>query len=89
SFGAYSNLGQLASLSGELPKAERLMKRAISLNPEYHQGYYYLGIILFEQKKYDEAREYWNRLEKMVGDYKKLKGYMSKLAPGKEVGKEE
>ncbi len=79
SSGAYSYLGQVFGVSGDLVKAEDYLSRAIKLNDSYVQGYYFLGIVLFKQKKYKEAKECWLKLKSLAGDFKNVNDYIEKI----------
>ena len=79
SSGAYSYLGQVFGIFGDFDKAEECLNKAIELNDTYVQGYYFLGIILYKQKKYQEAKECWLRLKKIAGDFKNVDEYIKKI----------
>jgi Flp pilus assembly protein TadD len=49
------NLGYIASQRGEHQEAERLLRRAIALDPNSFPAYHDLGRLLVKQKEYDEA----------------------------------
>ena len=49
------NLGYIASQRGENVEAERLLRRAIELNPKGFPSYHDLGRLLVKLKRYDEA----------------------------------
>jgi Flp pilus assembly protein TadD len=52
---ALSNLGYIASQRGENVEAERLLRRAIALDPKSFPSYHDLGRLLVKLKRYDEA----------------------------------
>jgi PAS domain S-box-containing protein len=79
SSGAYSYLGQVFGVFGDFMKAEEYLKKSIELDPSYFQGYYFLGIILYKQKKYKEAKESWVKLKKLTGDFKNVDDYLEKI----------
>ena len=76
---ACSYLGQLAGIQGDYMKAEELLKESISLDAAYLQGYYFLGIILFKQRKYKEAKECWSKLKRINGNFKNVNAYIKKI----------
>jgi hypothetical protein len=80
SSGAYSYLGQVFGVFGDLEKAENYLTAAIGINDSYVQGYYFLGIVLFKQKKYKEAKESWLKLKSLAGDFKNVNEYIDKIA---------
>ena len=67
SSGAYSYLGQVFGIFGDFEKAEGYLNKAIELNDTYVQGYYFLGVILYKQKKYKEAKDCWLKLKEIAG----------------------
>jgi tetratricopeptide (TPR) repeat protein len=52
---ALSNLGYIASQRGENAEGERLLRRAIELDPKSFPAYHDLGRLLVKLKRYDEA----------------------------------
>jgi PAS domain S-box-containing protein len=76
---AYSYLGQVFGVFGDLVKAEDYLTRAIQLNESYIQGYYFLGIVLYKQKKYKEAKDCWLKLKALAGDFKNVNDYIDKI----------
>ena len=52
---ALSNLGYIASQRGQNEEAERLLRRAIQLDPQSFPSYHDLGRLLVKLKRYDEA----------------------------------
>ncbi len=50
-----SNLGYIASQRGENVEAERLLRRAIQLDPKAFPSYHDLGRLLVKLRRYDEA----------------------------------
>jgi serine phosphatase RsbU (regulator of sigma subunit) len=79
SSGAYSYLGQVFGIFGDFQKAENCLIKAIELNESYVQGYYFLGIMLYKQKKYKEAKEYWLKLKEIAGDFRNVDDYIQKI----------
>ncbi|MBN1696038.1 MAG: SpoIIE family protein phosphatase [Spirochaetales bacterium] len=79
SSGAYSYLGQVFGIFGDFEKAEECLNKAIELNRSYVQGYYFLGIILYKEKKYEEAKACWLKLKEIAGDFKNVDDYIKKL----------
>lgn len=79
SWGAYSYIGQIFGAFGNLPKSESYFKKSIEIDPSYFQGYYFLGIILYKQKKYAEARDVWLKLKELTGDFKNVSEYLEKI----------
>lgn len=79
SSGAYSYLGQVFGIFGDFRKAENCLTKAIELNDSYVQGYYFLGIILYKQKKYKEAKDYWLKLKEIAGEFKNVDDYIQKI----------
>ncbi|MBN2736866.1 MAG: SpoIIE family protein phosphatase [Spirochaetales bacterium] len=79
SSGAYSYLGQVFSLFGDYKKSEEYFNKAIELNENYVQGYYFLGIILYKQKKFQQAKEIWLKLKSIAGEFKNVNEYIGKL----------
>jgi PAS domain S-box-containing protein len=80
SSGAYSYLGQVFGVFGDLKKAEEFLSKSIELNQSYVQGYYFLGIVLYKQKKYKDAKDCWLKLKSLAGDFKNVNDYIDKLA---------
>src|SRR6185437_5293730 len=52
---AMANLGYIASQRGESVEAERLLRRAIQLDPKAFPSYHDLGRLLVKLRRYDEA----------------------------------
>ena len=52
---ALASLGYIASQRGENVEAERLLRRAIQLNPQAFPSYHDLGRLLVKLRRYDEA----------------------------------
>jgi tetratricopeptide (TPR) repeat protein len=52
---AIANLGYIASQRGENVEAERLLRRAIELDPKGFPSYHDLGRLLVKLRRYDEA----------------------------------
>ncbi|MBN1523712.1 MAG: SpoIIE family protein phosphatase [Spirochaetales bacterium] len=77
--GAHSAIGQILSICGNYSEAEKHLKKAIEIDPNYHQGYYYVGIVLYNQKKFDEAKKYWLMLRENTGSYKNIDDYIAKV----------
>jgi tetratricopeptide (TPR) repeat protein len=50
-----SNLGYIASQRGENVEAERLLRRAIQLDPKSFPSYHDLGRLLVKLRRYEEA----------------------------------
>ena len=50
-----SNLGYIASQRGENVEAERLLRRAIQLDPKSYPSYHDLGRLLVKLRRYEEA----------------------------------
>lgn len=48
-------LAMAAYLNGDAPKAERILRGILSKQPQNNMAALYLGLILSDQKKYDEA----------------------------------
>lgn len=53
----YINLGVLHSALSDPTGAEQYFKKAIDIGTYIDQGYYYYGNFLFNQKRYDEAKQ--------------------------------
>jgi len=51
--------GRKAYANKDLAKAEVLFLSAMNLQPNHYAPYYYLGLLSYEQKKYDMAENYY------------------------------
>jgi tetratricopeptide (TPR) repeat protein len=51
--------GRQAYNAKDLPKAEVLFLSAMNLQPQHYAPHYYLGLLSYEQKKYDMAENYY------------------------------
>ncbi|AEJ19418.1 tetratricopeptide repeat protein [Gracilinema caldarium] len=51
--------GRQAYSAKDLPKAEVLFLSAMNLQPHHYAPHYYLGLLSYEQKKYDMAENYY------------------------------
>jgi tetratricopeptide (TPR) repeat protein len=60
------NLVLLYSRSGRSKQAEQLLRRLVREQPEIPDVYYYLGLILAENKKYDESIVYLKKAAKQT-----------------------
>ena len=56
---AYNNLGSLFSSKSDLKNAEKLIQKAIDLNPKFELGYINLGVIKGELNKLEELSHYF------------------------------
>lgn len=64
----YSMLAYLIQ-SSDKNKAISLYKKAIRFDPKDHDNYFYLGLILFEQKKYYPAEDLFKKSLKLEKDH--------------------
>lgn len=58
----FDMLGVIASLRGDLATAEDCFRKAVGLNPNYTEALLNLAVTLNDRRKYDEAREIFERL---------------------------
>lgn len=58
---AHNGLGMLYQLTGEMELAEKSFTRALKENPEFSQGNVSYGRFLFEQGRYQEAYNYYEK----------------------------
>lgn len=77
SFRAHYFIGRAYLHLKDFPRSESHLRTVTELNPEYYQGFYQLGIVLYNQGKFQEAREIWRLLKDKAGDYKKLNFYLT------------
>ena len=50
-------------------KAEEEFKKEIKINPLYELGYYNLGRLYAQEKRFSEAEEYWLKAIELKPDY--------------------
>jgi Tfp pilus assembly protein PilF len=62
----YDMLGVIAHSRGDLASAEERFRKAVSINPNYTEAMLNLGITLNDRRRYDEAREIFERLSGKV-----------------------
>lgn len=58
---ALDALGFALTLTGDLTNGEKMLERAIALNPELASAFYHLGVLYLKQNKTTEATAAWNR----------------------------
>ncbi len=63
-FEALANRAGAARTTGRLDDAVELYRKAIALRPDWREGWWYLGTILYDRRSYDEALEVF---EQFVG----------------------
>jgi len=54
-------LGSALAKAGKYREAEEALRKAVKLDPNYGEGYYYLGLFLQEQGKTTEAEEAFSK----------------------------
>ena len=65
---AYASLGFLAAERGQPDEAERLLRKALTIDPKNYPATYDLGRILVRTRRYDEAISTLERGVKLAGD---------------------
>jgi Tfp pilus assembly protein PilF len=65
---ARNQLGIAYSDTGNLPEAQRHFKFLIATYPEFYSGYSNMGKLRFDQKKYQQSLEYYNRAIELNDD---------------------
>jgi tetratricopeptide (TPR) repeat protein len=75
----YNNLGNLFALVQNFPYAEENFKCALRLNEDSPEVNFNLGLSYFEQKKFLEARKYFQKSIYLTGSYPLAKEYLRKI----------
>jgi tetratricopeptide (TPR) repeat protein len=60
-FEAYSNLATNLKMLGKIDEAEKVCRKAISINPKYAKAHFNLGLILYSIGKADSALKSFNK----------------------------
>lgn len=76
SFRAHHFIGRALSGLQRFEEAEEFFQKTIVLNPEYLQGFYQLGIVVYNQGEFEQALRIWKILYKKTGEYKKLSQFI-------------
>ncbi len=72
-----------AEIEGHLEKAENELKRALSLDPEYPNAVYFLGLVYDRQGRREEAIEQFEKLSGLDPENEFINNILSNLKQGK------
>jgi tetratricopeptide (TPR) repeat protein len=66
---AWEELGKLFIQKGQYAPAERLLRRALQIEPDSVEALFSLATVLFYQRKYDDAVGYYRRVTELKPDH--------------------
>ena len=66
---AYLELGKIYILKDDLKKSQKILTDFLLFKPNSSEGYYYLGVSYFKQKKYSFAMDAFNRAINLDNSY--------------------
>ena len=70
----YADMLAMKNQGGLAGKPTELIHQALSIDPEYPKALALAGTVEFEQKNFNEAADYWDRLLKVIPDDSQLAG---------------
>ncbi|MBN1571680.1 MAG: tetratricopeptide repeat protein [Deltaproteobacteria bacterium] len=78
-FSTYKGLGRISEVEGDLRSAEKYYRTAMKLNPEDDDILMYLGYVLYQQEKLEEALVFIKRYSEKHPNDELAKQYLAKI----------